>query len=99
MPLYPMKPGLSDKQKITFLRKRYNDAFDLIENASAWLKKNSELNQQKLQLLKSIRQQRLSGFWTAENAEKEKKCCAKERCKKHSDVKINLSKCHSELKQ
>ena len=73
MPLYPMKPGLSDKQKIKFLRKRYNDVFDLQENASAWLKKNSELNQQKLQLLKSIRQQRLSGYWTAENAEKEKK--------------------------
>ena len=73
MPLYPMKPRLSDKEKIKFLRKRYNDAFDLLENTSAWLKKNSELNQQKLQLLKSIRQQRLSGFWTAENAEKEKK--------------------------
>ena len=68
-----MKPRLSDKQKITFLRKRYNDAFDLLENASAWLKKNSELNQQKLQFLKSIRQQRLSGFSTAKNAEKEKK--------------------------
>ena len=73
MPLYPMKPRLSDKEKIKFLRKRYNDAFDLLENTNAWLKKNSELNQQKLQLLKSIRQQRLSGFRTAENAEKEKK--------------------------
>ena len=73
MPLYPMKPRLNDKQKIKFLRKRYNDAFDLLENASAWLKKNAELNQQKLQLLKSIRQQRLSGHWTPENAEKENK--------------------------
>ena len=73
MPLYPMKPRLSDKQKITFLRKRYNDAFDLLQNTHAWLKKNSELNQQKLQFLKSIRQQRLSGFSTAKNAEKEKK--------------------------
>ena len=74
MPLYPMKPRLSDKQKIKFLRKRYNDAFDLLENASAWLEKNFELNKQKLQLLKSIRQQRLSGFWTAENAEKKRNC-------------------------
>ena len=73
MPLYPMKPRLSDKEKIKFLRKRYNDAFDLLENAYAWLKKNSGLNQQKLQFLKSIRQQRLSGFSTAKNAEKEKK--------------------------
>ena len=37
------------------------------------VEKNSGLNQQKLQLLKSIRQQRLSGFSTAKNAEKEKK--------------------------
>ena len=73
MPLYPMKPRLSDKQKITFLRKRYNDAFDLLQNTHAWLKKNSALNQQKLQFLKSIRQQRLSGFSTAKNAEKDKK--------------------------
>ncbi len=68
MPLYPMKPRLSDKEKIKFLRKRYNDAFDLLENTNAWLKKNSELNQQKLQLLKSIRQQRLSGFVVAETS-------------------------------
>jgi len=68
-----MKPRLSDKEKIKFLRKRYNDAFDLLENTNAWLKKNSKINQQKLQLLEFIRQQQLSGFRTAENSEKEKK--------------------------
>ena len=87
-----MKPRLSDKEKIRFLRKRYNDAFDLLENTNAWLKKNSELNQQKLQLLKSIRQQRLSGFRTAENSEKEKKLSVATReYKKMGDALMTLA--------
>ena len=74
-----MTSGLSKTQKIKFLKKRYNDAFDLLENTSKWLEKNSELNNQKIELLKSIRNQRLSGYWTQENAEKEQKLSAATR--------------------
>ena len=71
MPLYPMTSGLSKTQKIKFFKKRYSDAFDLLEFTSKWLEKNNELNNQKIELLKSIRNQRLFGYWTQENAEKE----------------------------